>query len=289
MRVVGTLADGAVAFDEPLEHGKDPDVLAFETGFVVEQPISAGLAEEELRLVLRVRPATESDTAPRSRRPGRDRGLRVSKKRPPVVRQRLAAYAVVQSERGLLATEYSALTAVAGRWGMPGGGIEPGEDPEEAVLREVVEETGQTVQLEDLVLVQSSHWVGRSPRGPVEDFHAVRLVYRGTCAEPTDPVVHDQGGTTESARWVPLAHWRDVTWTQNWRQALRTLLPRSGRTSGAATTGGKATGGKATGGKATGAGTAEARKPGVSKSGGRRSGSRRSGARRSAARKRRAS
>jgi 8-oxo-dGTP pyrophosphatase MutT (NUDIX family) len=289
MRVVGTLADGAVAFDAPLEHGKDPDVLAFETGYVVERPLSAGLTDSELRLVLRVRPVAESDPAPRSRRPGRDRGLRVSKKRPPVVRQRLAAYAVVQSERGLLATEYSALTAVAGRWGMPGGGIEPGEDPEAAVLREVVEETGQFVQLDDLVLVQSSHWVGRSPRGPVEDFHAVRLVYRGTCAEPTEPVVHDQGGTTESARWVPLAHWRDVTWTQNWRQALRTLLPRTGRTSGAATTGGKAATQKATAGKAAGGGTAEARKAGAPRSDNRKPGSRRSGARRAAARKRRAS
>ena len=72
--------------------------------------------------------------------------------------------------------------------------------------------------------MQSSHWVGRSPHGPVEDFHAIRLVYRGTCPEPTDPVVHDEGGTTESARWVPLDAWKDLPWTQNWRQALRRLL-----------------------------------------------------------------
>ena len=126
--------------------------------------------------------------------------------------------------RGLLATEYSDLTAVSGRWGMPGGGIDEGEAPVQAVVREVHEETGQPVDVGELVLVQSSHWVGRSPHGGVEDFHAVRLIYRGTCPEPTDPVVHDQGGTTAAARWVPRDAWQDLTWTANWRQALRRLM-----------------------------------------------------------------
>ena len=83
---------------------------------------------------------------------------------------------------------------------MPGGGIDEGEAPVAAVVREVHEETGQPVDVGDLVLVQSSHWVGRSPHGGVEDFHAVRLIYRGTCPDPTDPVVHDQGGTTAAAK-----------------------------------------------------------------------------------------
>lgn len=225
MRVLGVTADGQTAFDTALEHGVDPDVLAYDEGFVVTAPVEARLGEDgELRLVLRVRTVGPKDARPRVRRPGRDRGLRVGRGDTPVVRQRFAAYAVVESARGLLATEYSGLTAVAGRWGMPGGGLDPHEEPSAAVLREVLEETGQVVELGALKLVQSSHWVGRSPHGPVEDFHAIRLVYRGTCANPTDPVVHDQGGTTESARWVPLHAWKDLPWTQNWRQALRRLL-----------------------------------------------------------------
>ena len=39
----------------------------------------------------------------------------------PVVRQRLAAYSIVLSDRGLLATEFSERTAVPGSWGLPGG------------------------------------------------------------------------------------------------------------------------------------------------------------------------
>jgi 8-oxo-dGTP pyrophosphatase MutT (NUDIX family) len=225
MRVIGVAAKGREVFDRPLEHGTDPRVLAYEAGWVVLRPVEADLNEDgELRLVLRVRHRRKGDGHPRTRRPGRDRGLKTSTDDPPVVRQRLAAYAVIESERGVLATEYSDLTAVSGRWGMPGGGIDEGEEPVAAVVREVHEETGQAVEVGPLVLVQSSHWVGRSPHGGVEDFHAVRLVYRGTCPDPTDPVVHDQGGTTAAARWVPRDSWQDLTWTANWRQALRRLL-----------------------------------------------------------------
>ena len=224
MRVVGVAAKGRQVFDAALEHGVDPRVLAHEAGWVVLRPVEAKLDPAgELRLVLKVRHRHKGDGNPRTRRPGRDRGLRTGGEAP-VVRQRLAAYAVVESDRGLLATEYSDLTAVSGRWGMPGGGIDAGEEPVDAVVREVHEETGQAVDVGDLVLVQSSHWVGRSPHGGVEDFHAVRLVYRAACPEPTDPVVHDQGGTTADARWVLRETWQDLTWTANWRQALRRLL-----------------------------------------------------------------
>ena len=225
MRVIGVAAKQREVFDRRLEHGVDPRVLAYEAGWVVLRPVEAGLDEhDELRLVLRVRHRRQGDGHPRTRRPGRDRGLKLAVDEEPVVRQRFAAYAVVESRRGLLATEYSDLTAVAGRWGMPGGGLDEGEAPVAAVVREVDEETGQVVEVGDLVLVQSSHWVGRSPRGGVEDFHAVRLIYRATCPDPTEPVVHDQGGTTAAARWVPLETWQDLTWTANWRQALRRLL-----------------------------------------------------------------
>ena len=68
---------------------------------------------------------------------GRDAGLQLPPDAELEVRQRVAAYAVVLSDRGLLATEYSDRTAVPGRWGMPGGGIDDDEQPADAVLREV--------------------------------------------------------------------------------------------------------------------------------------------------------
>jgi 8-oxo-dGTP pyrophosphatase MutT (NUDIX family) len=222
--VVGVTEDGAHAFEVILDHGADPDVLAFDRGYLIVRPIDATRASSgELILRLLVRPVFD-EPRPRVGRQGRDTGLVIGDGVRPTVRQRFAAYALVFSSRGLLATEYSGRTAVAGRLGMPGGGLDDHEPPTSAVLREVAEETSQEIILGELVRVQTSHWVGRSPYGTIEDFHAVRLVYRASCSHPTEPVVVDQGGTTESAQWVPLESWRSVSWTQNWRLLLSELL-----------------------------------------------------------------
>ena len=55
---------------------------------------------------------------------------------------RAGADALVQNERGevLLVRR-----ADDGRWAMPGGWVDPGETPEQAVVREVAEETGLRV------------------------------------------------------------------------------------------------------------------------------------------------
>jgi 8-oxo-dGTP pyrophosphatase MutT (NUDIX family) len=222
--VIGVTDQGGDAFEVRLDHGADPDVLAFDRGYVVIRPLDANRTSSgDLILRLLVRPARD-EARPVVRRQGRDAGLVLSGKVRPVVRQRFAAYAVVTSSRGLLATEYSGRTAVTGRWGMPGGGLDEHDPPTSAVLREVAEETSQEIILGELIKVQTSHWVGRSPYGTIEDFHAVRLIYRATCPHPNDPVVLDQGGTTESAQWVPLESWRSVSWTQNWQLLLTELL-----------------------------------------------------------------
>ncbi|GAA1427531.1 hypothetical protein GCM10009616_04900 [Microlunatus lacustris] len=229
MRVVGLTGDdgrpgGSPVFAQPLAHGTDPAVVAHDAGWTVVRPLSATRDDDgEIVLSLRVR-ALDGEPRPRDPGRGRDAGLQLSPDAELEVRQRVAAYAVVLSERGLLATEYSDRTAVPGRWGMPGGGIDDGEQPADAVLREVAEETDQTVLLDELVSVQTSHWVGRSPRGTLEDFQAVRLVYRATCPEPREARVLDVGGTTESARWVPLAEWSRLPWTHNWEHLLGELL-----------------------------------------------------------------
>jgi 8-oxo-dGTP pyrophosphatase MutT (NUDIX family) len=222
--VVGVTEKGGHAFEVLLDHGVDPDVLAFDHGYVVLRPLDATRSSSgDLILRLSVRPVVD-EPRPVVRRRGRDAGLVLGDDVRPAVRQRFAAYAVVTSSRGLLATEYSDRTAVTGRWGMPGGGLDDHEPPTSAVLREVAEETAQEIILGDLIKVQTSHWVGRNPYGSLEDFHAVRLIYRASCPHPTEPVVLDQGGTTESAQWVPLESWRSVSWTQNWQLLLSELL-----------------------------------------------------------------
>jgi 8-oxo-dGTP pyrophosphatase MutT (NUDIX family) len=225
--VIGITEPGGHAFEVFLDHGADPDVLAFDRGYVIVRPVDATRDRSgDLILRLLVRPIVD-EPRPQVRRQRRDTGLVLGGDVRPRVRQRFAAYAVVISSRGLLATQYSGRTAVIGRWGMPGGGLDDHEPPASAVLREVAEETSQEIILGELVKVQTSHWVGRSPYGTIEDFHAVRLIYRASCPHPTEPVVLDRGGTTEAARWVPLKSWRSLSWTQNWQLLLSELLTDS--------------------------------------------------------------
>jgi 8-oxo-dGTP diphosphatase len=135
--------------------------------------------------------------------------------------QRVAAYAVVTSSRGLLMTQFSEQTGAPGQWGLPGGGLEAYETPDRAVLREVWEESGQVIEATELALVASSRWVGLAPSGQLEDYHAVRVIYRAFCPEPTEPVVHDVGGTTASAAWLRPPDLDRLALTAGWRSILR--------------------------------------------------------------------
>lgn len=227
MRVLGQDGDGTTVADFRLEHGDDPVRALARLGWATDHPERATRDADDLVLALRVRPA--APTPPERARAHVRRDRDVPADAVPVVHQRAAAYAVVISDRGLLATTFSALTAAGGRWGLPGGGIDPGEQPADAAVREVHEETSQDVEAEGLAYVDTDHWIGRSPRGVIEDYHAVRLVYRARCPAPTDPVVLDVGGTTETARWIPLDGWADLDWAWGSRRVLQVLLAPSAR------------------------------------------------------------
>lgn len=126
--VRGTHAEGeVVAF--PLPHGADPEDELRARGWLPGEATAAGRAPS-VTLTYAVTPGAVVPS--------------------PVVRpgtgprhQRLAAYAVVVANHRVLLTELSEnVLGGAGLWVLPGGGIDPGEEPEEAIVREVWEETG---------------------------------------------------------------------------------------------------------------------------------------------------
>jgi 8-oxo-dGTP diphosphatase len=129
---------------------------------------------------------------------------------PPVPVTRVGAYAVVVADDRVLLTELAGSTPAAGAWTLPGGGIDHGEAPVDAVVREVLEETGHVLVRPRLVDVGSAHFVGRSPRGRLEDFHGIRIVYRGDVEQVREPEVLDVGGSTSAAAWVPLEGLADL-------------------------------------------------------------------------------
>lgn len=221
VRIIGVeVPGGTPVFNNSLPHGADPHRMAWELGYRIIRPLSATGKCPDLALTVQVGPHRRSRRIGTLKTRSMDPDLDLAGEDVPVVRQRLASYGIVLSENGLLATQFSDRTAVAGLWGLPGGGIDIGESPSEALVREVAEETGQNPLISQLLDIQTDHWIGRSPTRVVEDFHAVRIIYAARCVSPSDPVVHDHGGTTAAARWVPIRNWSELPWSAGARAML---------------------------------------------------------------------
>ena len=222
MRVVGiTSLVGGPVVEFHVEHGAHPEITLFDLGYVPLRPLSATLVDDEIVYTALVREVVPADHRPKDR-------FRIHVEAPGEVAvpvQRMAAYGLILSERGLLGTVNSAQSHAAGVWTLPGGGINRGESPAAALRRELYEETGQDIHIDRLLALESEHWIGRSLGGRLEDFHTLRIIYGGRCESPTEPVVHDVGGSTEIAEWVPLRSWRQHHWTNS----SRTLLAQFAR------------------------------------------------------------
>jgi 8-oxo-dGTP diphosphatase len=126
----------------------------------------------------------------------------------PQRRQRIAAYALLlrgdHAEPEVLLTRMSSRTRIQGRWTLPGGGIEHGEDPREAVVREVYEETGLHIAPGPVADVHSSHFTGPRADGVVEDYHGVHVIFRSRLlpeSEGVTPRVVEVDGSTEEVAW----------------------------------------------------------------------------------------
>lgn len=123
------------------------------------------------------------------------------------MRTRVAAYAIaVQDDRLLLARLSEASPVFTpGLWHLPGGGIDPGEQPVEALARELLEETG--LELIEAHLLDARTYPAR--RNGVS-WSLTALFYTVTL-KGGPPTVAEVNGSTEAAAWVPLADVRDGT------------------------------------------------------------------------------
>ncbi|GAA1694068.1 NUDIX hydrolase [Fodinicola feengrottensis] len=115
---------------------------------------------------------------------------------------RIAAYAVCIADGQMLLARW------VGRggeklWTLPGGKVEHGEHPHDAAIREVEEETGYSIAVDELLGVDSAvNQYGR-PAGRVVELHHVRIVYSAHVTG--GDLRYEEGGSTDMAAWVPLA------------------------------------------------------------------------------------
>ena len=119
---------------------------------------------------------------------------------------RLAAYAVIvdEQDRILLALWNEAEDK---QWTMPGGGgVELHETPEEGAIRELREESGYDVALGRLLGVDT-HVEQRHERTG-RPLRSVRVIFEAEVVG--GELTHEVDGTTDEARWIPLAEVRSL-------------------------------------------------------------------------------
>ena len=119
------------------------------------------------------------------------------------------------------------------QWTLPGGGIDFGEHPDDAVVREVHEETGLDCELGRPIWIGSAHRVfdRRSGDPRPTEMHSVRIVYDAwVAADAPEPRVVEVDGSTVDARWHPLADVESRRWSRPCRWCREALgAPPPGR------------------------------------------------------------
>lgn len=112
-------------------------------------------------------------------------------------RVRVAAYALCRDDAGrVLLCHIAPSVGVGDVWTLPGGGLDFGESPADAVIRELAEETGYEGEVDRLLDVTDRLF----DMDGESRLHAIRIVYavRITGGDMRD----EPDGSTDMCRWL---------------------------------------------------------------------------------------
>ena len=111
----------------------------------------------------------------------------------------MASYAVAINAGAILLARIASGYPGQGRWTLPGGGVEWGEHPDEALVREVHEETGFSVTEFSLIGINSRVFSATANHAGL---HAVRMLY--DVPLNGEPRVVEVDGSVDAVRWLAL-------------------------------------------------------------------------------------
>jgi ADP-ribose pyrophosphatase YjhB (NUDIX family) len=120
--------------------------------------------------------------------------------------QRVAAYALILRDEQILLTRLASRISADEKWHLPGGGLDHGENPRDALVREIREETGLDAEVGDAAHVYSAHLPSMWRQGRRWDYQALRIVYDAWVSpDAPAPRVEEVDGSTVAAAWHPVA------------------------------------------------------------------------------------
>lgn len=135
----------------------------------------------------------------------------------------VSAYALCVRDGRMLLARVGPGHHNGGRWTLPGGGLNWGEAPADAALRELTEETGLTGRAPQLADIFSATYA-RSSERPLDPLHHIGILY--FVETLPGELRNEQHGSTDMCAWLPLEDLADVPLVPVAKYACALILRR---------------------------------------------------------------